>query len=98
MVQTGAEAREVFLLASGSALVTVKLASGAWKRLGVFSPGMALGEMEILDQPLASTISPTRRCSRVRPPAICVFNPSHLASIQASKATRPLALTWMATR
>ena len=49
MVEMGAEAREVFFLLKGTAIVTLKLASGAQRRLGVFSPGMAFGEVGMLD-------------------------------------------------
>src|SRR6185369_5398380 len=50
MVEMGAEAREVFFLNRGSAIIILKLASGAQKRLGVFSAGMAFGEVGMLDQ------------------------------------------------
>jgi glutaminase len=45
----GAEANEVFFLSRGSAIITLTLAHGAQRRLGVFSPGMAFGEVGMLD-------------------------------------------------
>src|SRR6185369_12833875 len=59
MVEMGAEAREVFFLNRGSAIIILKLASGAQKRLGVFSAGMAFGEVGMLDQAPRSA-KPTR--------------------------------------
>ncbi len=57
IVEMGAEAREVFFLHRGSAFITLKLASGAQKRLGVFSPGMAFGEVGMLDRsPRSATV------------------------------------------
>jgi glutaminase len=50
MVEVGAPAGELFLLARGRASVTVLLSSGTLKRLATFSPGMAFGEMALLDQ------------------------------------------------
>lgn len=50
MVQVGAEAREIFLLAQGSATITIPLANGTRRRVGVFSPGMSFGEVALLDQ------------------------------------------------
>ncbi len=50
IVEIGAEAREVFFLNRGSAIVTLKLASGEQKRLGVFSAGTSFGELGMLDQ------------------------------------------------
>jgi len=50
MVQFGAPAGELFLLARGCASVTVPLAGGTQKRLASFSPGMAFGEMALLDR------------------------------------------------
>lgn len=50
IVQVGAPAGELFLLARGQASVTVQLSSGRHKRLATFSPGMAFGEMAMLDR------------------------------------------------
>jgi glutaminase len=50
IVETGAEAREVYFVSRGSVIVTLKLASGAERRLGVFSAGMAFGEVGMLDR------------------------------------------------
>jgi len=50
IVQFGAPAGELFFLARGCASVTVPLAGGAHKRLATFSPGMAFGEMALLDR------------------------------------------------
>lgn len=49
MVEVGTEAREVFLLARGSAIISIPLANGPQRRIGVFSPGMAFGEVAMLD-------------------------------------------------
>jgi glutaminase len=49
IVQTGAEAGEIYFLHRGLATITVTLASGLDKRLGLFSPGMAFGEIAMLD-------------------------------------------------
>jgi glutaminase len=49
IVEAGAEAGEIFFLHRGSARITLALASGAQKRLGLFSPGMAFGEVAMLD-------------------------------------------------
>jgi len=50
IVEIGAEAREVFFLNRGSAIVTLKLAGGEQKVLGVFSAGTSFGELGMLDQ------------------------------------------------
>lgn len=50
IIATGDEAHELFLLADGKVSVTVTLPSGRRKRLATFSPGMAFGEMAILDR------------------------------------------------
>jgi glutaminase len=50
IVQLGAPAGELFFLARGCASVTVPLAAGGQKRLATFSPGMAFGEMAMLDR------------------------------------------------
>lgn len=50
IVQFGAPAGELFFLAQGCASVTVPLSGGAQKRLATFSPGMAFGEMAMLDR------------------------------------------------
>jgi glutaminase len=49
IIEMGAEANEVFFLSRGSAMITLTLAHGAQRRLGVFSPGMAFGEVGMLD-------------------------------------------------
>jgi glutaminase len=49
LVEFGAPASELFLIAKGSASVTVTLSSGMQKRLATFSAGMVFGEMAILD-------------------------------------------------
>lgn len=56
VVNAGDEARELFILAKGHVSVTVTLASGMQKRLATFSPGMAFGEMAILDQSPRSAV------------------------------------------
>ncbi len=49
IVETGAEAGEIYFVQRGSATIVLQLASGAQKRLGLFSPGMAFGEVAMLD-------------------------------------------------
>ena len=56
MVEIGAEAREVFFLARGTAAITLEMANGTHRRLGVFSPGMAFGEVGMLDQAPRSAV------------------------------------------
>ena len=50
IVEFGAPAGELFFLARGCASVTVPLSGGTQKRLATFSPGMAFGEMALLDR------------------------------------------------
>lgn len=56
MVEMGAAANEVFFIHRGSAAITLTLAGGAQKRLGVFSPGMAFGEVGMLDHAPRSAV------------------------------------------
>jgi glutaminase len=56
IVQIGAPAEELFFLASGRVSITVPLASGAQKRLAMFEPGMAFGEMAMLDRAPRSAV------------------------------------------
>lgn len=56
MVLFGDEAKELFFLKTGSASVTVALASGLQKRIATFSPGMAFGEMALLDRASRSAV------------------------------------------
>jgi len=56
IVEFGAPAGELFLLARGCASVTVPLSGGAQKRLATFSPGMAFGEMAMLDRAPRSAV------------------------------------------
>jgi glutaminase len=49
LVETGAEAGEIYFLHRGNARITITLAGGTQKRLGLFSPGMAFGEVAMLD-------------------------------------------------
>jgi len=50
IVEFGAPAGELFFLARGCANVTVPRPDGTQKRLATFSPGMAFGEMALLDR------------------------------------------------
>ncbi len=50
IVHCGAPAGELYFLARGRASATLTRGHGAVKRLGTFSPGMAFGEMAILDR------------------------------------------------
>ena len=57
ILQAGSEARELFFLARGSVSVLVPLPSGANKRVATFCPGMAFGEMALLDgAPRSATV------------------------------------------
>src|SRR5262249_29338243 len=56
MAPIGDPSSEVFFIASGLASVSVPIASGAHKRLGAFSAGMALGEMGFLDRSPRSAV------------------------------------------
>lgn len=49
VVESGAPAAELFVVARGSASVAVPLSGGSRKRLATFSAGMAFGEMAVLD-------------------------------------------------
>ncbi len=49
VVNTGDQARELFLLARGNVSVSVALSSGVTKRIATFSAGMAFGEMALID-------------------------------------------------
>jgi glutaminase len=49
IIEFGDEARELFVLAKGTVSVMITLESGGKKRLATFSPGMAFGEMAVLD-------------------------------------------------
>jgi glutaminase len=57
IIAVGTAASEMFLLARGLVSVQVTLASGVRKRLATFSPGMAFGEMALIDRaPRSATI------------------------------------------
>jgi glutaminase len=56
IIQFGAPAGELFLLARGRASVSVRLSGGAAKRLATFSAGMAFGEMAMLDRAPRSAV------------------------------------------
>src|SRR5207302_769065 len=57
IVRAGDQARELFFLARGKVSVTLELNSGVQKRLATFSPGMAFGELALIDgSPRAATI------------------------------------------
>jgi glutaminase len=49
IVETGADADEIYFMHRGAARITITLAGGAQKRLGLFSAGMAFGEVAMLD-------------------------------------------------
>jgi glutaminase len=58
IIQAGDPARELFLLSRGLVSVFLPLENGARKRLATFSPGMAFGEMAIIDRaPRSATIT-----------------------------------------
>jgi glutaminase len=50
IVACGAPAGELYFLARGCASAIIQQATGTKKRLGTFSPGMAFGEMALLDR------------------------------------------------
>ena len=56
IVEIGEPADELYFVASGRVSVTVPLASGAQKRLAMFEPGMAFGEMAMLDRAPRSAV------------------------------------------
>ncbi len=57
IIRAGDAARELFLLSRGLVSVFLPLEGGARKRLATFSPGMAFGEMAIIDRaPRSATI------------------------------------------
>jgi glutaminase len=56
VVDIGAEAREIFFLHRGAVSISVPLPNGGQRRLGVFSPGMAFGEVAMLDQAPRSAV------------------------------------------
>jgi glutaminase len=58
IIRAGDPARELFLLSRGLVSVFLPLENGARKRLATFSPGMAFGEMAIIDRaPRSATIT-----------------------------------------
>src|SRR6266478_4840470 len=50
IINVGEEANHLFFLARGCVSVLITLPSGVRKRLATFSPGMAFGEMAIIDR------------------------------------------------
>jgi glutaminase len=56
IVELGAPADELFFLVSGTASVTVPVFDGTPRRLATFSPGMAFGEMGMLDRAPRSAV------------------------------------------
>lgn len=57
VIETGAAATELFLLAMGRVSVFVEHDSGARRRLATFSPGMVFGEVALIDSaPRSATI------------------------------------------
>ena len=56
IVDLGAEAREIFFLHRGSVSISVPLPNGGQRRLGLFTPGMAFGEVAMLDQAPRSAV------------------------------------------
>ncbi len=56
VVEMGAAAQEIFFIHRGLAAITLTLAGGAQRRLGLFSPGMAFGEVGMLDQAPRSAV------------------------------------------
>ena len=62
IIRAGDPARELFLLSRGLVSVFLPLENGARKRLATFSPGMAFGEMAIIDRaPRSATITADTR-------------------------------------
>jgi glutaminase len=56
MVVMGADANEIFFLHRGAARVSLTLTDGSQKRLGIFAPGMAFGELSMLDRAPRSAV------------------------------------------
>ena len=58
IIPVGALAGELYFLTRGCASATLPRAGGSTKRLGTFSPGMAFGEMALLDEsPRSATVT-----------------------------------------
>jgi glutaminase len=58
IIPFGEQAGELYFLARGCASATLPRANGTTKRLGTFSPGMAFGEMALLDEsPRSATVT-----------------------------------------
>ena len=56
IVNTGDEARELFIVCKGQVSANVTLASGLQKRLATFTQGMAFGEMALIDKAPRSAV------------------------------------------
>ncbi len=66
IINAGDEAREMFFLSRGRVSVIVTLAGGAEKRLATFSPGMAFGEMALIDRaPAPPSSTPTPKSNAI---------------------------------
>ncbi len=50
IIKKGSKADNMFFLAKGNVSIAIRLPNGKTKRLATFSPGMAFGEMAILDR------------------------------------------------
>jgi glutaminase len=58
IIRAGDPARELFLLSRGLVSVLLSLENGGQKRLATFSPGMAFGEMAVIDRaPRSATVT-----------------------------------------
>jgi glutaminase len=58
IIRFGQPAGELYFLSRGCASATLPRSNGATKRLGTFSPGMAFGEMALLDEsPRSATVT-----------------------------------------
>ena len=80
IVEAGAEAGEIYFVHRGFARIMLMLASGAQKRLGVFSPGMAFGEVAMLDgaRRSATVVAETGvECHLLKRPAFDALGETH---------------------
>ena len=80
IIEFGEKARELFFLASGCASATLSRPNGTRKRLGTFSPGMAFGEMALLDEsPRSATVTADTevKCDVLRIDDFKQFRDSH---------------------
>jgi glutaminase len=80
IIRFGEPAGELYFLTQGSASATLSRAGGSTKRLGTFLPGMAFGEMALLDEsPRSATVTAETdvECDLLRIPEFKRLGESH---------------------